>query len=69
MSWIKMDYNNLPNVVDGVDPNKFDELTPEELDLISGGTTISCSSPKTVTSLNCPTGYVCTGYPSQCRRA
>jgi hypothetical protein len=69
MSWIKMDYNNLPDVVDGINLDNLDELTPEELDLVSGGVTCSCATPKTVSTLNCPPGYVCSGYPSQCRRA
>jgi hypothetical protein len=45
-----------------------DELTLEELDLISGGTLVTCAQPGTVTTLICPPGYVCYGNPSQCHR-
>jgi len=50
------------------DQNFDDELTLEELDLISGGILCTCATPGTRTTLICPTGYSCTGNPSQCHK-
>ena len=50
------------------DQNFDDELTLEELDLVSGGTLVTCATPATATTLICPTGYSCYGIPSQCHK-